>query len=155
MSARVASPTRPRQPRRVRADLRFLSIWVFTVPTVMSSRPDATWALLDGSPRELLGRLESQLEGEAKRYRAVYVAIVAFLLLAAFLAYAWAILHTSRQETRRMAVDLTRLADVAPEGRKAVVAEAAGGGLTRAEFVLRKAKPFSEYRGLLTPGGKA
>lgn len=189
------SPIRPTS-RRVRADLRLLSIWVFTVPTVMRYKPDVRWGELSGAPAELLGRLEAELAGEAGRYRAVFAAIVgvvlmplllagflwsglywlpirvpwfpffrgayglpylslfewiAFLLLAAFFAYTWAVLRTSRMETRRMAVDLTRLSAVDMQDRRAVAQEALTGVFPRAAYVLRKAKPFASYRSLLTP----
>ena len=67
--------------RRVRSDLRLLRIYAFTIPTVMRYRPDAAWAQLSAEPRELLGRLEAELAGEASRYRSLFVACLAVLLM--------------------------------------------------------------------------
>jgi phytoene dehydrogenase-like protein len=181
--------------RRVRGDLRFLRIYALTIPTVMRYRPDAAWAALSAEPGELLTRLESELAGEASRYRALLVACIAvllmpgvlaafmwsglywlplnviwlpffrgeyglpwlslfewlaFLLLVAFLVYGWALLRTSRTETRRMAADLAVIGSAPPVERGAIAREALDGNHPRSELLLRKAVPLSAYRELLT-----
>jgi hypothetical protein len=77
---------------------------------------------------------------------------LAFLFLAAFLAYGWALLRTSRQETRRMSADLAVVGSAAPHEREAIAREARAGDHPRAELLLRKAKPLSAYRELLGEG---
>jgi phytoene dehydrogenase-like protein len=181
--------------RRVRGDLRFLRIYALTIPTVMRYSPDAAWAALSPEPGELLARLESELAGEASRYRALLVACVAvllmpgllaaflwsglywlplnvvwqpfyrgehglpwlslfewlaFLLLAAFLVYGWALLRTSRTETRRMAADLAVVGSAPDTQREAIAREASAGNHPRAELLLRRAAPLSVYRELLS-----
>ena len=184
-------------PRRVRGDLRFLRIYALTVPTLMRYKPDAAWAELSPEPSELLSRLDEELAGEAARYRYLFAACVAvllmpgflaaflwsglywlpvrvlwfpffrgeyglpwfslfewlaFLLLAAFLAYGWALLRTSRTETRRMAADLAVVGSAGPEQREAIACEARTGDHPRAELLLRKAAPLASYRELLDEG---
>jgi hypothetical protein len=183
--------------RRERGDLRLLRIYALTIPTVMRYRPDSAWAELSRQPANLLARLDAELAGEASRYRAMFAAIIAvvlmpgllsaflwsgmywlpvrirwnpffrgeyglpllslyewlaFLLLAAFLVYGWALLHTSRQETRRMSADLAVLGSASAEEREAIAREALTGRHPRAELLLRKAAPLSAYRELLGEG---
>ena len=182
---------------RERSDLRLLRIYAFTIPTVMRYKPDLAWAELSPEPGQLLGRLDSELAGEASRYRALFAAIIAvvlmpgllagflwsglywlpvripwfpffrgeyglpwlslfewlaFLCLAAFLVYGWALLRTSRDETRRMAADLAVIGSAGPDEREAIAQEALTGSYPRAELLLRKAAPLSAYRELLGEG---
>jgi hypothetical protein len=183
--------------RRERGDLLLLRVYALTIPTVMRYKPDASWAQLSRDPAHLLTRLEAELAGEASRYRALFTASVAvllmpgllaaflwsglywlpvrvlwfpffrgeyglpwlslfewlaFLFLAAFLAYGWALLRTSRSETRRMSADLAVIGSAASADREAIAAEARTGDHPRAELLLRKAAPFSAYRELLGEG---
>lgn len=177
--------------RRERGDLRLLSVYALTIPTVMRYKPDAAWAQLSIDPALLLARLDAELAGEASRYRALFAASIAvllmpgllaaflwsglywlpvritwvpffreeyglpwlslfewlaFLFLAAFLVYGWALLRTSRQGTRRMSADLAVLGSATDSEREAIAREALSGGYPRAELLLRKAAPFSAYR---------
>jgi len=80
--------------RRVRGDLRLLRIYALTIPTVMRYRPDAAWAQLRPEPAELLARLDAELAGEASRYRALFAACVAVLLMPGILAaFLWSGLY--------------------------------------------------------------
>jgi hypothetical protein len=80
--------------RRVRADLRLLRIYALTIPTVMRYTPDPEWARLSQQPDELLARLDAELAGEASRYRALFVACIAVLLMPGLLgAFLWSGLY--------------------------------------------------------------
>jgi hypothetical protein len=80
---------------------------------------------------------------------------IAFMFLAAFLAYGWALLRTSRQETRRMSADLAVIGSAELQQREAIAQEALVGDHPRAELLLRKAKPLSAYRELLGEGERS
>jgi hypothetical protein len=183
--------------RRERSDLRLLRIYAFTIPTVMRYKPDTAWSELSPQPQQLLARLDAELAGEASRYRALFAAMIAvllmpallaaflwsglywlpvripwypffrgeyglpwlslfewlaFLFLALFLVYGWALLRTSREETRRMAADLAVLASAGSNERDGFAREALVGHYPRAELLLRKAAPLSPYRELLAEG---
>ena len=79
---------------------------------------------------------------------------LAFLLLGAFLAYAWALLRTSRVETRHMAQDLRVIRDAQPDEREAIAEEALKGGHPRSRLLLGRARPLAEYRALLGEDGR-
>jgi hypothetical protein len=80
--------------RRVRGDLRLLRIYALTIPTVMRYTPDPEWAQLSQEPDKLLARLDAELAGEASRYRALFVACVAVLLMPGLLgAFLWSGLY--------------------------------------------------------------
>ena len=160
----------------------------------MRYKPDPVWAELSPEPAPLLARLDAELAGEASRYRALFAAMVAvllmpgllagflwsglywlpvripwypffrgeyglpwlslfewlaFLCLAAFLAYGWALLRTSREETRRMSADLAVIGSARCGEREAIAHETIDGHYPRAELLLRKASPLSAYRTLL------
>lgn len=72
--------------RRVRADMRFLKLYVYTVPTVYRYTPDPACEAESDEPIALLGRVEEELAGEAWRYRRVGAAIVAVILMPLLLA---------------------------------------------------------------------
>ena len=182
------------ESRRERKDLHLIRIYAFTIPTVMRYQPDAEWAELSPEPVQLLARLETELSGEASRYRALFAAMAAvllmpgllaafmwsglywlpvripwypffrgayglpwlslfewtaFLFLAAFLVFGWALLRTSRDETRRMCSDLRVFGSASPAEREAIAREVDLGGYPRSRLLLRKAKPMTAYRELL------
>lgn len=180
--------------RRERGDARLMRIYAFTIRTLMRYAPDAEWAKLSPEPRELLTRLDVELAEEAARYRALFAAMlavllmpgllaaflwsgmywlpvripwypffrgeyglpflslfewIAFLLLAVFLVYGWALLRTSRFRTRRMAADMGVLRSADPDARRAFAREVLSGHYPRIEILLRTAPPLSAYRPLL------
>jgi len=180
--------------RRERSDLRMLRIYALTIPTLMRYKPDLEWAKLSPEPALLLARLDTELAGEAARYRALFAAMIAvllmpgllamflwsglywlpvripwypffrgeyglpflslfewlaFLLLAVFLVYGWALLRTSRARTRCMAADLMVLSAAVPSAQEAFAREALAGHYPRVEILLRKAAPLMPYRVLL------
>ncbi len=191
-----------RERRRIKSDLGFLRLYVFTVPRVMRYPKDAECQAAGSEPSEILGRIETGLTGEAERYRIAGWSILAIVLmpvlLAAFLWYAmywlpvsiywwpferglyglpyfslyeWlcflvlgvyfagtaVVLHRSRTETRRLAVDYCRLAQADEGRREQIAAKAASGSYPRADFLLRRAKPFSAYVPLMAdvdPSGR-
>jgi hypothetical protein len=163
----------------------------------MRYKPDPAWAQLSAEPSQVLGRLDAELAGEASRYRRLFAACVAvllmpgllaaflwsglywlpvrilwfpffrgeyglpwfslfewlaFLCLTGFLAYGWALLRTSRRETRRMAADLAVIGAATTEEREAIAREAIAGDHPRAELLLRRAAPLAAYRDLLGEG---
>lgn len=75
--------------RRVRSDLRFLRIYVYTVKRAMSYRPHEEASVADPSAKAVVDRVELGLAGEAARYRAIgwtiLVLLVAPLLLSVLL----------------------------------------------------------------------
>ena len=83
------SPQRHDTPRRVRRDVRFLRLYVYTVPRTLTYRTPKSGEELDITPAESVSRIEDGLAAEAVRYRASLWAIVAILvalpLLSAFL----------------------------------------------------------------------
>jgi len=80
---------------------------------------------------------------------------IAFMCLAAFLVYGWALLRTSRDETRRMSTDLAVIGSAGAGQREAIAREALVGEHPRAELLLRKAAPLSAYRELLGEGKRS
>jgi len=196
--AEPGAPVASRVARKVRRDLRFLRLYVFTVPTVMKYPKDPECEGAAARPGDILSRVESGLSGEADRYRIAGWSILAivlmpalvaaflwyamywlpvtiywwpfdrglyglpffslyewvcFLLLAAYFAVTWAVLRTSRTETRRLAVDYCRLAAADDSLRSGIATEVGSGSYPRASFVLRTAKPFSAYAPLIAESG--
>jgi len=66
--------------RRVRGDLRFLGIYVYTVKRAMSYRPHKEAVAADSSAGAVVERVERGLAGEAVRYRSIGWAILALLV---------------------------------------------------------------------------
>jgi hypothetical protein len=99
VSAVAAAPTgvpaspggreQARRARRLRGDLRFLSIYVHTIRRVMRYRPHPEALAAGNDPAEFVGRIEDGLAGEASRYRqmgwSILAVLVAPLALGAFL----------------------------------------------------------------------
>lgn len=181
-------------PRRVRADLRFMKLYVYTVPTVFRYRPDPACANRSDAALDVLGRVEEELAGEAQRYRRVGAAVVAvvlmpallggllwsglyvlpvrvpwfpfdrgmyglplfslyewlaFLLLAAFLAYSLSLTYTSHWRMRLLTADYHRLAETDDDGRSQIAGAASEQRFPRTRFVLANSPVFSAYRPLL------
>lgn len=81
-------------PRRIRGDLRFLRVYVYTVPTVSRYTPDPACEAESAQPSDVLGRVEEELAGEASRYRAAFAAIMAVALMPGLLAgFLWSGLY--------------------------------------------------------------
>lgn len=66
--------------RRVRSDLRFLRVYVYTVKRAMSYRPHDEASVADPSAEAVVDRIERGLAGEAARYRAIGWTILALLV---------------------------------------------------------------------------
>jgi len=73
----------------------------------------------------------------------------AFLFLAAFLVCAAVTLADGFSSTRRVSTDFRHLADATPAEMAGIAHVAVVGSFPRAEYLLRRAKPFSAYRPLL------
>lgn len=78
-----------------------------------------------------------------------------FLLLAAYFVGTWAVLRTSRAESRRLATDFRRLVSADDAQREAVARAVADDAqpYPRARLMLAKAKPFAPYAELLREYG--
>lgn len=85
----AASRSRRDTPGRIRRDLRFLRLYVYTVPRTLRYPALATDAQQAVTPVENVARIENGLAAEARRFRRCGWAIVALIvtlpLLAAFL----------------------------------------------------------------------
>lgn len=74
---------------------------------------------------------------------------IAYLLLAAFFAYGYALVSESSGSTRRLSADYHRLADADPAGRDEYAREVVSAKRQRTELVLRNSPVFAEYPPLL------
>lgn len=74
---------------------------------------------------------------------------LAFLFLAAFVAYASVMLAGGLDSTRRVSTDFRQLRDASPAEQAAISHVAASGGFPRATFLLGRALPFVAFRPLL------
>jgi hypothetical protein len=182
------------EPSVVRRDLKYL--WAdarYAGPT-MKHRPDPEVEAASAAPGDVVDRIETELAGEAMRFRyALYASIaailapvllswlawsalywlpvtvfwfpfergyyglpwlslyewMAYLLLALFFAFGFALVAESHGAVRRLSADYRRLASADDAERRAFVAAIRDGGLARTELVLRGSGVFSEYVGLL------
>ena len=74
---------------------------------------------------------------------------VAYLFLALFFVFGFALVAESHGATRRLSADYRRLADAAEDGRRDFVSAVRHSGLARTELVLRSSGVFSEYASAL------
>ncbi len=80
---------------------------------------------------------------------------VAYLLLAGFFAYGFALIAESHGSTRRLSADYRRLHASDPVGRERYAREVVSARLLRTAFVLRTSAAFAEYRPLLDAAEQA
>jgi hypothetical protein len=180
--------------RIVKRDLRYLWIDVRFAHSAMKHRPADETVAASGAPHEVVDRIESELAGEANRYRwALYACIAvalmpailsgvawsalywlpvtifwfpfdrgyyglpwlslyewtAYLFLALFFAFGFALVAESHGATRRLSADYHRLADADDPARADLAAEVRRGGLARTELMMRSSGVFTPYVALL------
>lgn len=196
MTAELTAEKRARRDDAVCVlqDLPLLWIDARCAGATMKRRPDPHVDEASAEPAAIVDRVETELFGEAGRYRqALWACIaicvmppvlamfawsamywlpvrimwfpfergfyglpwlslyewVAYLLLAVFFIFGFALIAESSASTRRLSADYRRLAEATPEGRAAIVESVRAARADRTELVLRNSKPFSAYRDLL------
>lgn len=178
----------------VMQDLPLLWIDARCAGATMKRRPDALVSAASSEPAAVVDRIETELHGEATRYRhalwaCVAVSVmpaalamlawsglywlpvrimwfpfergyyglpwfslyewVAYLMLAAFFAYGFALIAESKASTHRLSADYRRLAEGSAEFRAEVVESVVATKADRTSLVLRRSRPFAEYIPLL------
>jgi hypothetical protein len=181
-------------PARMRRDLALLWIDSRSAGATMKRRPDADVIAAPANTPAVIGRIEDELHGEARRYSSALwscIAIglmpfalaalgwsgmywlpvrivwypferglyglpwlslyewLAYLFLAAFFAYGFALISESRASTRRLSADYYRLVDADESARQRFAVEVVSAGRARTELVLRGSREFAEYPPLL------
>ena len=196
MSKSDARPARDGrdEPRAVRRDLRYLWADVRLAHSMMKRRPDAGVQAASAAAGDVVDRIESELAGEAARYRyALYACIavclmpillsglawsalywlpvtifwfpfergyyglpwlslyewIAYLFLALFFVFGFALVAESHGATRRLSADYRRLANADESGRRDFAAAVRRAALARTELVLRSSRVFAEYVAVL------
>jgi len=81
-------------PRAVARDLRYLWIDVRVAGSTMKHKPDTATEAASADPADIVDRIETELAGEATRYRyALYASIAVIVMPAALAAFAWSGLY--------------------------------------------------------------
>jgi len=90
----LAARTRRDMPRITRRDLRYLWIDVRFAASAMKHKPDPEIEAASALPADVVDRIETELAGEADRYRyALYACIAVILMPGALAALAWSGLY--------------------------------------------------------------
>jgi hypothetical protein len=90
----TAARARRDTPRIARRDLKYLWIDVRFAGSTMKHEPDSATEAASSLPDDVVDRIETELAGEADRYRyALYACIAVILMPGALAAFAWSGLH--------------------------------------------------------------